>query len=244
MTKIIGHRGFSSKAPENTLSSLSEAILIGCDYFELDIQSSRDGKAFVLHDDTLDRTSSNFTGGINRYYSYELKKALVGFPDKFGDVYKNEKLPTLKDALLLGKGKIKICIEIKSVGIEASVSQLIHELKMEKDIIIFSFIPEVLLKINSLSPTLRLLFLTETFTQKDIDTAIRINAIGLGISSTIGVHEDHLNILHQKNLELWMWTINDPKQLQLAVDIGIDGIITDYPNLAKQLKNRKVHLAQ
>lgn len=99
-TKIIAHRGFSGAAPENTLPAFKKAIDIGEDYLELDIHKTKNGKLVVIHDKSVQRTSSNNShGNIDEMTLKEIKKVKVGYTEKFGLKYRNEKIPTLKKVL-------------------------------------------------------------------------------------------------------------------------------------------------
>jgi glycerophosphoryl diester phosphodiesterase len=118
-TKIIAHRGFSSIAPENTLVAFQKAIECKADYFELDVHKTKNDSIVVVHDSSINRTSSNdFKGKIAEMNYSDLTTVKVGYSEKFDDKYENEKIPTLREALELAKGKIKVCIEIKVYGVE------------------------------------------------------------------------------------------------------------------------------
>ena len=113
-TLIVAHRGFSSIAPENTLSAFEEAIACGAPYFELDVQASADGVPMVIHDETLDRTSSSgHQGRVDARTREELEQVHVGYSSKFGDQFATEPLPTLAQSLALARGRIQVCVEIE-----------------------------------------------------------------------------------------------------------------------------------
>jgi glycerophosphoryl diester phosphodiesterase len=232
-TRVIAHRGFSAIAPENTLSSFQKAIESGADYFELDVHQSKDGYLFVIHDASVNRTSSNFAKGkIAEMTCKELKKVKVGYTKKFGDTFKDEKLPTLKEVLKLAKGKIKVCIEIKVLGIEEKVLKMIKELKMENEVILFSFYFPVLTKIRSLNPTIPILYLIDKADLITVDYAQLIHANAIGIGSKTTITKKFINTAHQNNIEIWKWTVNSLKQMKELSTFGIDGIITNYPDKA------------
>ena len=236
-TKIIAHRGFSGIAPENTLIAFQKAIESGADYFELDVHKSSDGHIFVIHDKSIKRTSSdNLEGNIDQMTCKEIKKLKVGYPKKFGNVYKDEKIPTLKKALKLAKGKIKVCIEIKVDGIEKEVFKIINDLKMNNEVIIFSFYDSVLTRIRQLDETIPILYLKDNANYTIIDYAktINVNAIGVGYKTEIT--QGFLDLAHKSGIEVWKWTVNDESQMHELIDLGIDGIITNYPDKALAIK--------
>ncbi|MEQ8556353.1 MAG: glycerophosphodiester phosphodiesterase family protein [Cyclobacteriaceae bacterium] len=236
-TKIIAHRGFSSVAPENTLLAFRKAIEVGADYFELDVQRSKDNKAMVIHDATIDKTSSdNQTGEVVQMNSAALKNIKVGYTKKFGDKYADEKLPTLKEALEVARGKIKVCIEIKSYGLEQEVLDAVNELKMTDQVIIFSFYYPVLAKIRQLDNKIPILYLISEADEMTVDYAKVIDAKAIGVGSRTDLTKEYIDFAHQQGVEVWQWTVNDEKDMRRLMNIGLDGLITDYPDKALALR--------
>lgn len=232
-TKIIAHRGFSSVAPENTLIAFQKAIESKADYFELDVHKTKDDSVVVIHDASVDKTSSNDRKGKVTEMTYsELTSVEVGYSKKFGDKYKNEKIPTLREALELAKGKIKVCIEIKVYGVEEAVLKTVNELGMRDQVIIFSFYYPVLAKIRKLDKDIPVLFLISEANELTVDYAkvIEANAIGVGRKTTIT--KEFLNLAHEQGIEVWKWTVNDEAEMQQLIDVGLDGLITDFPDKA------------
>lgn len=232
-TKIIAHRGFSNIAPENTLIAFQKAIECKADYFELDVRKTKDGSVVVIHDLYVNRTSSNNSKGkVSEMYYSEIATVKVGYSKKFGGTYENEKIPTLREALELAKGKIKVCIEIKEYGMEKEVLEIVNDLEMKDEVILFSFYYPVLAKIRMLDKNIRTLFLIDKATEMTIDyaTVIEANAIGVG-GGTI-LTKQYLDFAHNYGLEVWKWTVNDENKMQHLMDIGLDGLITNFPDKA------------
>jgi len=232
-TKIIAHRGFSSIAPENTLIAFQKAIECKADYFELDVHKTKDDSIVVIHDSSVDRTSSNDVKGKIAEMNYsDLATLTVGCPMNFGDKYENEKIPTLREALELAIGKIKVCIEIKVYGAEKEILKIVNELGVKDDVIIFSFYYPVLAKIRQLDKNIPILFLINKADKMTIDYAkiIESNAIGVGYGTT--VTEEYLNFAHKNGIEVWKWTINEEDEMQQLIDLGLDGLITYFPDKA------------
>ncbi len=237
-TKVIAHRGFSSIAPENTWIAFQKAIEIGADYFELDVHKTSDGAYFVIHDKSIDRTSSNGEKGtIFKMTTDEIVKVRVGYPEKFGDTFKNERIPSLKEILFLAKGKIKVCIEIKIYGIEKDVLKIIDDLDMNDEVIIFSFYYTVLAKIRQLNKEIPILLLHPKYLidEVTIDYAQIINANAIGVNYESPVSKELVDFAHKNGIEIWKWAINDEEQIKELIDIGIDGLITDYPDKALKI---------
>ncbi|MDD3966242.1 MAG: glycerophosphodiester phosphodiesterase family protein [Candidatus Marinimicrobia bacterium] len=236
-TKIIAHRGFSSAAPENTQTAFREAITVGADYFELDVHQSRDGKLVVIHDGSVNRVSSNgMTGKIADMSFREIRKVRAGYSKKYGETFKNARIPTLKQALRLAKNKIRVCVEIKAPDIEAAVLKAVYDLKMEKQVIIFAFDYGVLKNMREMDKDIPLLYLRSVVDSTVIADATAIKAAAIGAGRPTAITAELLKEVHANDMELWQWTVNDPNDMQRLLDIGIDGIITDHPDKALTLR--------
>ncbi len=245
-TKVIAHRGFSGVAPENTLISFQKAIEVGADYLEFDVHKSKDGKLFVVHDASVKRTSSNHaTGNIAEMSSKAIRKVRVGYSEKFGCTFKNEKIPTLRKVLKLARHKMKVCVELKVGGIETDVLKTINDLDMHDEVIIFSFHYPILSKIRALDPKIPMLHLIEKADDKTIDNAKKINCNAIGVGYSTAVTPEFLESAHHNGIEVWKWTVNNEDEMRKLIHIGIDGIITNYPDKAleilKKHKNRKAN---
>lgn len=233
---IVAHRGFSHAAPENTLAAFQAAIDIGAPYFELDVQRSADGVPIVLHDETLDKTSSNgSTGRIDRRTAEELLDESVGYPDKFGTQFADESLPTLDQALSLARNAIRVCVEIKVAGIEQAIVESIRSADMQDEVIIFSFSTQVLEAIHKIDPNLPLLFLKEDATAKDLKRAKRLHAEAIGVGGNTRVDADFVAAAAAEGLEVWCWTVDDPKEMGRLAESGVAAIITNRPDFGLEL---------
>ena len=108
---VIAHRGDSANRPENTLASFASALELGADFVEFDVQLTKDGHAVVIHDPTLERTTSG-TGRLLDQTLAEIRKVSAGYPSRFGDAYRGERVPTLSEVLGLLRGRATAMIEI------------------------------------------------------------------------------------------------------------------------------------
>lgn len=232
-TKVIAHRGFSSVAPENTLAAFQEAIDAGADYIELDVHKTTDGKIYIIHDGFVGRTcSNNWKGNISEMHSENVEKIRVGYPEKFGEQYKDEKIPTLEEVLKLAKGKIKVCIEIKIYDIEEEVLKIVNEFDMKEEVIIFSFHFPVLTKIRHLDETIPILFIENTVDEITIGYAKLLNVSGVGVGYGTEVTKELLDFAHKNKIEIWKWTVDDEIEMEQLIELGIDGLITNNPDIA------------
>ncbi len=236
-TKVIAHRGFSGKAPENTMIAFKKAIKIHADFIELDVHITKDDSLVVIHDATVNRTSSGaFEGDVSLLTFAELRDINVGCSDLFGDKYKNAKIPTLREVLKLAKGKIKVCIEIKVLGIEEKVLKTVNDLGMRDDMIIFSFYYPVLAKIRQLDDKISTLYLVDPADSLTIDYAKVINTTAIGVGYGTNISTQFLSLAHSYGIEVWKWTVNEETEMTRLIDVGIDGLITNYPDKANRIK--------
>ncbi len=236
-TKVIAHRGFSGVAPENTLIAFQKAIESGAEFFELDVHKTADDSLVVIHDYTVDRTCSNGVSGKIAELTYaELSKALVGAPKEFGDQFKDAGIPTLREALDFAKGKIKVCIEVKVYDIEEQVMQLVNDLEVNDEVIIFSFYYPVLTKFRELDSDIPILFLKGKADDQTLEQANKLNAMAIGVGTSTLLTDEYIKLAHQKGLEVWQWTVNDQETMKELVALGVDGIITNFPDKALQVR--------
>jgi len=236
-TKIIAHRGFSGTAPENTLTAFRKAIESGADYFELDVHKTKDDSIVVIHDASVNRTSSNnIKGRITKMEYSELASVKVGYPGKFGDKYIDERIPTLSKALELAKGRIKVCIEIKVHDAEQEVIRIVNELAMNDQVIIFSFYSDVLVKIRELDPVIPTLFLIRDADGKTIDHVLEIGSNAIGVGPGTRLTGEYIRAAHDQGLEVWRWTVDDPKLMRELMELGLDGLITNFPDAALKVR--------
>ncbi len=148
---IIGHRGASSLAPENTIASFRKAYELGAEMVELDVHRTKDGHLVIMHDDTVDRTTDGH-GAIKDLTLKELKEMDAG--SWFSPEFKSEKVPTFDEVLEWAKGKVNIDIEIKNSvqypGIEKDIIEHLKAKNMDREVIITSFDPSCVKNVKSI----------------------------------------------------------------------------------------------
>ena len=129
VSQTVAHRGAASERPENTLAAFQRAIDVGATATELDVQTSQDGKLFLLHDTTLDRTTSG-KGKATELTLAKLKQLDAG--SWFDPKYREERIPTLTEALKLCRGKIDVLLDLKEQG-ESYAEQVAGEVRQFGD---------------------------------------------------------------------------------------------------------------
>lgn len=155
---IIAHRGASAKAPENTMPAFRKALELGAGGIELDVQLSRDGRVVVIHDERIDRTSSQ-KGWVKDLTLEELR--VPDFGSWFSPEFRGVTIPTLDEVLeLLSQGDTLLNIELKNgpvfyPGIEDAVLALVKKYNMIEKVIISSFNHYSLMEVKKLRPEIR-----------------------------------------------------------------------------------------
>ncbi len=226
--KIIAHRGYSHKAPENTLASFQKAIEVNADYFELDVQLSKDDSLMIMHDGTVDRTTDG-TGGISDLTWQQLKELDAG--SWFSEEFAGERIPTLSEALVLAKNSannIGVIVEIKSsnTSVPKKIVELVKKLGMENRVVVSGFSLSQITLIKNEDPSIPVqLFATVNKSHIDNIAAIKGEWVGSGGNIT----KDLIDYAHSKGVKFNAWTINSASQMIALKEIGIDAITTDYP---------------
>lgn len=221
MIKVLGHRGAPAYEPENTLASFKKAIELGVDQIELDLRFSKDSKLVVIHDEKLDRTT-NGKGLVREFTLAELKKLDAG---------KGEKIPTLQEVIDLIRDKgIFLQIELKESNMQRHLLDLIQKNNLEERVMVISFLHEELRKIKELNPNIKTGILIG---QKSIDPLERLRQVradAVSMRHTL-VNKRLVERLHQNNIELTVWVVNEPRDVRRAINLGVDIIGTDKPDL-------------
>ncbi len=216
---IIGHRGASAYKKENTMSSFKEALKMNADGVECDIRLSKDKKLAVIHDETIDRTTSG-RGYVKEYNMKTLKKY---------------KIPELKDLLKFVKSKNKLLlIEIKEKGYEKKILETVLKEKMSNNVLIVSFIPESLKKVKKLNPHSKTGLIFAKL-NNSLKTAKEIKA-DWTIPRYHLITKKFLKYVHKKNLKVLAWTVNDFKLAKKLSKLGVDAIATNNPGIMIPLK--------
>lgn len=227
---IVAHRGGRKWAPENTLAAFKQCVDTGCDGIELDVQRSKTGQLFVIHDETLERTT-NGAGFVFQKTFDEIRSLDAG--KWFSPQYKDARVPTLKEVLDLVNGRLIVNVEIRNVpvaspGIEDDLIALLEQYKYPDKIVISSFDHEVLHRIHEKAPRYKLALLTVCIPYDLGNYAQQVGAKAWNINIA-ELREDSVKGAHKAGLEVAVWTVNDAKDWKRAADMGVDSIITDDP---------------
>lgn len=238
MTKIIAHRGASGYAPENTMEAFKLAVEMKADGIETDVHLTKDGEVVIMHDEKIDRTTDG-TGYLKDYTYAELMKFNA---NNHMEQYEFCKIPKLTDLLALVKESgILLNIELKTdfiayPQIEEKVLNLVKEYEVEEQIIYSSFNHYSIAKIKALDATAKTGLLYMEGLYKPWDYAKSINVEALHPFYPNLEIPDYVTECHKNKIMINAWTVNKRADMKHLIDLGIDGVITNYPDIALAYK--------
>lgn len=238
-TYVIAHRGAHNGIPENTLAAYQKAIDLGCDFVEIDIRKSKDGKFVSVHNETVDAyTQGEVTGKVSDFTLAELKQLNIG--KRVGSDWENERVPTFEEILKLCKGKIGIYLDLKEPNVKAQI-EIIKSYGMERDII--WYIPASYLEaIEEVKKNCENCIVMPDPGSKDNIEKLVEEVHPQVIATDMGeLSLDYMKIAKKLNVKV----ITDDKkgtveEWESILEMGTDGIQTDQPEkLIQFLKNRE-----
>jgi glycerophosphoryl diester phosphodiesterase len=235
---IIAHRGDSAHRPENTLASFASALQLGADLVEFDVQLTSDGHVVVIHDPTLDRTTSG-NGRVGERSLAEIRGLSAGYPKLFGADYASERVPTLVEALAFLRDRGRVMIEIKpdSVsdngddGIEARTITDVRRAGMEKDVALLSFSGRALKRCRDFAPEI---VRAHLFHQAEIEAVLagaRETGCDLVLPEKGMLSTTLRDRVRQAGLRMATWVVDDPDELAALAPLDLYGIATNRPGV-------------
>lgn len=215
---IIGHRGAKGLAPENTLVSFQKALACGVDAIELDVWCSADKQLMVIHDETLERTTTQ-KGLVNHFTTLELQKLGI---------------PTLEDVFLLVNQQCVINVEIKDPNATEKVVALMEHYVNNKgwnysQFQISSFFWDALATVFRLNTSIPVGVLTENDIASALLFAKQINAHSINPYYKL-LDATNTKAIQENGFKLYTWTVNVPEDVIFVKMLQVDGIITDFPD--------------
>jgi len=214
----IGHRGAGGHAPENTLAAIERGIALHAHLVEFDVRATSDGQLVLLHDATLDRTTNGHGPIANQFWSNV--KQLTG-----GD---GRPLPILADTLRATSGRTGVMIEIKAEGIAKQICRTVQEVQLSGPVIYASFLHDELLAIRRENHQAQTMALIEAVPINRTAFATDAQATHVGVAFET-LTPSFLKSLHDHSLQVFVYTVNEPADIKTAKAMGVDGIISDYP---------------
>lgn len=233
---IWAHRGASGYAPENTLAAYKKADEMGADGIEIDIQLTKDDVIVVCHDEELERVS-NGKGWVKDHTLEELKK--LDFNQQFKEQGAMQ-IPTMEEVFELVKPtNMVIDIELKTgvvfYPIEEKIDEMTRRYGMEDRVIYSSFNHASMVKMKQINKENKVGML---YADGPIDAVAYAKRYGFD-----ALHPALYNIQYPHYMEdakaagimVNVWTINKEEHVKMCVDAGVDAVITNYPDMARNV---------
>ena len=230
---VIGHRGASSEAPENTIAAFELALAQGADGIELDVHLSADEQPVVIHDFTLERTTDG-AGPVSGHRVRDLKRLDAGgWRDRR---FRGQRLQTLQEVLERFRDRARFWIELKGgsalyPGIEDRVVSMIEIYDVVERVLVQSFDRAAIARVRALN---REIPVGALVAEAPLDLGLldpeAVDAICPGEPV---VSEELLGEIRRAGLASYVWTVNEPARMDRLVEWGVSGIITDRPGLLR-----------
>jgi len=244
---VIAHQGGEGLRPSNTMLAFANAVALGVDVLEMDVHSTSDGTLVLIHDDTVDRTTDG-SGRVQEFTLAELQQLDAGeywTPDD-GATYpyrgQGARIPTLEE-IVTAFPQMKFNIEIKQIepSIAAPLCDLLRDHGLTERALIASFHPTAMNEFRAACPEV-----ATSMVEDEIRPFFILNTIFLGAlyrppgtAFQVPEYSGNLHVLtprfvrgaHGNNVAVHPWTIDDPADMARFLDMGVDGIITDRPDI-------------
>jgi len=231
--KIAAHKGYSSSAPENTISAFEKAYQAdSVDMIELDVRETSDGVPVVIHNENILEAT-----GVNRsVYDISLKElqelnAAYGFKDEYPDEY----IPTLEEVLMEYAGKVDLLIEIKysdrTPDLPVKIAKMMEKYNITDTSLIHSGYYEAISKVKEYNPGIKCGFIMAFSTGGYYDME---NADFFSIEHDF-VTDNALDNAHLRGKKIFAWTVNNDTSMKTMKNTDVDMVITDYPDKCNEI---------
>ncbi|MBM3684831.1 MAG: glycerophosphodiester phosphodiesterase [Actinobacteria bacterium] len=234
------HRGGSAERAENSVEAFENAVGLGYRYVETDVRRTRDDRAVIWHDATLDRTTDR-TGRVDAVAWHELRRAGLRPPGDDLDAHR----PLLLEDLLGSWPELRVTVDAKEDAVVGPLTEAIRRCRAEHRVCVASFSTRRLRTIRrTLGPHLC------TATTPPEVTRIRLASVGIPLRRPVGPNAALVPIRHlgvpvvdrrfvrharRWGLGVHVWTVDDPATMQELLDVGVAGIMTDRPSVLRGL---------
>lgn len=228
---VIAHRGAAGKAPENTLASIRQAIEDGADMIEIDVQESLDGEVVVFHDSDFMKLS-----GVNlKVWDGTLKQLQeIDVGSWFDFRFSTERVPTLAEVLEEVRGASRVVIELKYYGhdqqLEQRVVDIVERAGMVNDVVFMSLKYDGVKKMRTLRPKWVIGLLSSAAIGNLANLDVDFVAVNMGMATFRFIRR-----IQAVGKQVYVWTVNDPLSMSRMMSLGVDGIITDEPEMAHKV---------
>ncbi len=242
----LAHRGSTILWPENTMAAFQGAVGLDCRYIETDLHMTRDGVLVIFHDDRLERLT-NGRGWIKDWLWPDLRVLDAAYHFKPGQGYpfreKGITIPSLEEAMSTFPGSM-FNIDLKQPGIEPVVADFIQQRGYQDRVLIASFKDNRVRKcrrlLKNLTATSAGSFETAVFwacsrVRKSFPASADALQVPVRQGKLTVVDEKLIKAAHASDIQVHVWTVNDPGEMRRLLDLGVDGLITDRIDLLNRI---------
>ena len=230
----IAHRGASGQglAPENTLAAYEKAIEIGVDAVEIDVHLTADNQVVVIHDRAVDRTTDG-SGSVDTMTLSEIRELSAG--SWFSSEFASERIPTLEEVLELVGWRALLLVEVKTEEAADKAVAIIRAQRAQSRVVIQSFLGPAVRTVNRLDnriPTAFLMTGGEAVLRRKaglVKRVLKLGANALALKYTAAT-PDLVNMFLCRAMGIWVWTVDEEEDMREMIEMGVGGIITNYPN--------------
>ena len=216
----VAHRGASAELPENTLPAFEKAIAYGADVIEADVRLTKDGRALILHDATVDRTTSG-SGLLADLTAAQARKLDAG---------DGARIPTVQEVLDAARGRVRVNLDLKELDVVGPTTELVRTLDMIGSVSFISFLPEVWEALENTNPGCPVIELVDSaaglasVAMGDVGT--RSHMAGVGVPSGL-VTDTLVDRMHRHGQGVFAWTVDDDAEMRRLIGLGVNGIVTN-----------------
>ncbi len=236
---IVAHRGAAGKAPENTLAAVRQAIADGADWVEIDVQETADGRVIVVHDSDFMKLAGVPTKVWEGSFE-EIRRIDVG--GWFAPEFAGERVPTLEEVLEAVRGRAGLVIELKYYGhdqaLEQRVVDLVEAAGLADQVAVMSLKNDGIRKIRALRPA----WTVGLLSAKAVGDLTRVDADFLAVNTGMA-RRGFIRRAHAAGKQVFVWTVNDPVAMSRMISLGVDGVITDEPEMARGVLAQRADLS-
>lgn len=228
------HRGASSYAPENTMSSFKKGLELGANGIELDLQRTKDGKIVIFHDEYIDK-KSNAEGKISDYTYNELKE--FDFGSWFSEEFKGESIVLFDDFAeeFLKLKNITFAIELKEAGFESEALSIIKKYSDAENIYISSFIYEALKEVRAIDDNIKISWLIrEKIDKENIKKLLEIKGNQICPKAT-NVSAEDIDLANNSGLGVRLWGVSTEEIMNEVYKFNTEGMTVNFPDKLNKL---------
>jgi glycerophosphoryl diester phosphodiesterase len=238
---VLGHRGASAEAPENTLAAFRRAMELGADGFELDVWRCASGEAVVIHDEDAVRTGQSRLR-VGRTTLPRLRELDVG--RWRGELHRGERIPSLSEVLdAFPSAVVNIemkCGRVPDLGLAREVARTLRQHRAEPRVVVSSFSAALLAAFRALAPDVAAGYLVApgTLWQARASAAVRVLRPAAIHPARQLVTPARMEAWKHAGLRVLVWTVDDPADVERLAALGVDAVVSNVPGLAREAVRR------